>query len=137
MQMITTDQHAKASRPMKTASIFVCGVSVFAFLFSAGSALARENTLTGRISALQWYDSNANRTHTNTRSEWNTVLTPTMTLTTLGEHDSLASIPGPALSVAIRPLAIRVRGFAIPSRHSSLLSRIGRLVCRRVFTLFL
>ena len=83
---------------MKTASIFVCGVSVFAFLFSAGSAgLARENTLTGRISALQWYDSNANRTHTNTRSEWNTVLTPTMTLTTLGEHDSLALSYSPGL----------------------------------------
>jgi hypothetical protein len=36
------------------------------------------------------------------------------------------AIPGPPLAVAIRPVAVRVRDPLIPSRHSSLLSRVGQ-----------
>jgi len=109
--MITTCQQTKEPKPVKKARIITCWVCVFAFLLSAGNALARENTLTGILSGLQWYDSNINRTKTDTVSEWNTVLTPAMKITSLGEHDSLALSYAPGLVYNNRTGGTRVDHF--------------------------
>ncbi len=90
-------QRVHTSKSIRTVGILICWVFAFAFLLSSGNAFGRQNTLTGRLSALQWYDSNIYRTDTDTQSEWNSVLTPAMTLTSLGEHDSLALTYAPGL----------------------------------------
>lgn len=60
------------------------------FLTPPNVHAARETNITGSIALRQSYDSNIDRTDSNTRSEWTSTLAPALTLTSSGRDDHIS-----------------------------------------------
>lgn len=58
-------------------------------LFSTNHVAARQNSLSGTVTATQGYESNIHRVHQNEQSEWTTTISPALTITSQGIRDNL------------------------------------------------
>lgn len=96
--MINQRYNRSRSFTMMWKNLF-CWSLIFIFQFLPCKAYSRENILTGSISALQWFDSNIDRTNQDERSEWTTTLSPEISISSAGQHDTLAFIYSPEFSL--------------------------------------
>lgn len=91
-------------------NIFYCSFIVALQLLPC-KALGRENILSGSVSAIQWFDSNIDRTDEGERSEWTTTVSPRLSVSSLSQHDTFSFSYAPEFSLNNRTEKGRVDHF--------------------------